>query len=102
MGGGICIYHGHSTEINASSIGRNCRIFQNVTIGTNGGKIGPTIGDNCFFGAGCVVIGDISIGNNVIIGANATIVKDLPDNCTVVCRGMTIVKKHGDRVEIPL
>ena len=102
IGGGICVNHGHSTEINARSIGRNCHIFQNVTIGTNGNKIGPTIGDNCFFGTGCVVIGDITIGNNVKIGANAVVVKDVPDNCTVVCKGMTIVKKDGEKVEIQL
>ena len=102
LGGGICINHGHSTEINAKSIGKNCHIFQNVTIGTNGSNIGPTIGDNCFFGCGCVVVGDIKIGNNVRIGANAVVVKNVPDNCTVVCKGMTIVKKDGERVEIPL
>jgi len=102
MGGGICINHGHSTEVNAKSIGCNCHIFQNVTIGTNGSAVGPTIGDNCFFGAGCVVIGDIRIGNNVKIGANAVVVKDVPDNCTVVCKGMTIVRKDGEKVNIPL
>lgn len=101
-GGGICINHGHSTEVNAKSIGENCHIFQNVTIGTNGSAIGPVIGNNCFFGAGCVVIGEIHIGNNVRIGANAVVTKNVPDNCTVVCRGMTIVKKDGKKVEIPL
>lgn len=102
IGGGICVNHGHSTEVNAKSIGKNCHIFQNVTIGTNGSSIGPTVGDNCFFGAGCVVVGDIHIGNNVRVGANAVVVKDVPDNCTVVCKGMTIVKKDGKKVEIPL
>ena len=102
LGGGICVNHGHSTEINAKSIGRNCHIFQNVTIGTNGSAIGPVIGDNCFFGAGCVVIGEISIGDNVRIGANAVVVKDVPNNCTVVSRGTMIVKKDGEKVEIPL
>ena len=102
LGGGICINHGHSTEVNAKSIGENCHIFQNVTIGTNGSAVGPVIGNNCFFGAGCVVIGEIQIGNNVRIGANAVVTKNVPDNCTVVCRGMTIVKKDGEKVEIPL
>ena len=102
IGGGICVSHGHSTEINAKRIGNNCHIFQNVTIGTNGSATGPTIGDNCFFGAGCVVIGNIFIGNNVSVGANAVVVKDIPDNCTVVCKGMAIVKKDGERVKIQL
>lgn len=102
IGGGICVNHGHSTEINAKSIGNNCHIFQNVTIGTNGSAIGPVIGDNCFFGAGCVVLGEIRIGNNVKVGANAIVVKDVPDNCTVVTKGTTIVKKDGEIVNIPL
>lgn len=102
IGGGLCINHGHSTEINALRIGENCYIFQNVTIGTTNSVIGPTIGDNCMFGTGCVVIGNIRIGNNVKIGANAVVVKDVPDNCTVVTKGTTIVKKDGEKVNIPL
>ena len=102
IGGGICVNHGHSTEINAKRIGINCHIFQNVTIGTNGNATGPIIGDNCFFGAGCVVLGDIKIGNNVKVGANAIVVKDVPDNCTVVTKGTVIVMKDGEKVNIPL
>lgn len=98
--GGICINHGHSTELNAKKIGKNCIFFQNVTIGTNGSRIGPTIGDNCFFGAGCVVVGDITIGNNVKVGANAIVTKSIPDNCTVVTTGTTIVKLNGEKVNI--
>ena len=102
IGGGLVINHGHSTEINAKKIGKNCRVFQNVTIGTNGSSIGPTIGDNCFFGTGCVVLGEISIGNNVKIGANAIVVKDIPDNCTVVTRGTYIVKKNNEKCLIEI
>lgn len=83
-------------------MGKNCVIFQNVTIGSNGTPIGPTIGNNVFFGAGCVVLGDIHIGNNVRIGANAIVVKDIPDNCTVVTRGTTIVKKDNKKVNIQI
>lgn len=82
--GWILIYHGHSTEINASKIGEKLTVFQNVTIGTNGSPKGPTIGNNVLIGAGAVVIGNIKIGDNVRIGANATVVKDVPSNTTVV------------------
>lgn len=44
----------------------------------------PRIGDGVYFGVGSVVIGNIVIGNNVKIGANATITKDVPSNCVVV------------------
>lgn len=66
-----------------AKIGKNCTLHQFVTIGGNGrGKV-PIIGDNCFVGAGAVIIGDIKIGNNVTVGANAVVTKDVPDNATV-------------------
>lgn len=43
----------------------------------------PNIGNNCVFFAGSKIIGDISIGNNVVVGANAVVVKDVPDNAVV-------------------
>lgn len=83
--------HGlHGIHIsNRAVIGRNCVIMQNVTIGSNtfrGSKrVGsPTIGDNVFIGANATVIGKIHVGNNVRIGANTCVFTDIPDNCTVV------------------
>ena len=58
-------------------------MHQFVTIGGNGRGKAPIIGDNCFVGAGAVIIGDIKIGNNVTVGANAVVTKDVPDNATV-------------------
>jgi serine O-acetyltransferase len=63
-----------------AKIGKNCVIGQNVTIGTRGGT--PIIGDNVFISPGAKCIGG-KIGNNVIIGANAVVTKDIPDNCVV-------------------
>lgn len=102
IGGGLLIKHGHSTELNADSIGKNCCIFQNVTIGSNKTPQGPIVGDNVVFGTGCIVIGNIHIGNNVKIGAGAIVTKDIPDNCTVVSKATVIVKKDGERVEVSL
>lgn len=83
--------HGlHGIHIsNRAVIGRNCTIMQNVTIGSNtfrGSKrVGsPTIGDNVFIGANSTVIGNIHVGNNVRIGANTCVFTDIPDNKTVV------------------
>lgn len=62
-------------------IGRNCVIAQGVTIGGRSGhREVPTIGDNCFIGAGAKVLGPISIGDNVVIGANAVMTKSAPPN----------------------
>lgn len=90
--------HGlHGIFISGSSkIGKNAVIYQQVTIGavrTKGSKnIGnPTIGDNCYIGAGAKIIGNIKIGNNVRIGANACVYKDVPDNSIVVCSPTRII-----------
>lgn len=73
-------------------IGDGCTILQHVTIGSNTlsdseGKGAPSIGNNVFIGAGACVIGNVRIGNDVRIGANTTVYKDVPDNCTVVAAG---------------
>ena len=79
-------------------IGKNCVIFQQVTIGavrTKGSKtIGnPVIGDNCYIGAGAKIIGKIHVGNNVRIGANAVVYSDVPDNSIVVAAPTRIIEK---------
>ena len=72
-------------------IGRNCRIYQNVTIGEVNGHA-PTVGDNCLIGAGAVLVGGIHIGKNVKIGEGAVISSDVPDGCTVVSQAPRILK----------
>ena len=71
-------------------IGENCTIFHQVTIGEGVGGA-PTIGDNCYIGAGAKIIGDIKIGNNVKIGANCIICEDIPDDTTVVMNKPRII-----------
>ena len=71
------------------TIGSNCKIFQNVTIGAKwpeGSKIAgvPQIGNNVQIGCGAVIIGNITIGDNVYIGANAVVLKDVPDNSIAI------------------
>lgn len=79
-------------------VGRNCIIGANVTIG---GKSGwyevPVIGDNVDISAGVKILGPVRIGNNVIIGANAVVVKDVPDNCVVAGIPARIIKRNINR-----
>lgn len=82
--GGLFIQHGFSTMISAEYIGKNCWINQQVTIGYNGQGRPPIIGDNVMITCGAKVLGSINVGNNVIIGANAVVVKNVDDNCTMV------------------
>lgn len=67
-------------------IGDNCRIRNGVTIGLRRveEKIAPVIGDNVDIGAGAKLLGPIRIGNNVVIGANAVVITDVPDDSIAV------------------
>lgn len=76
----------HSTGLVINSDvngGRGIKIEHQVTIGAEKGKA-PVLGDNVFIGAGAKVLGEVSIGSNVKIGANAVVVTDIPDDVTAV------------------
>lgn len=90
IGEGLYIQSGFATMIGAESIGRNCTIYQQVTIGWFNGY--PTILDNVTIYPGAIIIGKVTIGNNVVIGANATVFMDVPDNCTVLPGSSRIMK----------
>lgn len=75
--------HPYATIINAESIGENLYINHLVTIGEKNGKR-PIIGNNVALHANCCIIGGITIGNNVVVGAGTVVTKDIPDNTTVV------------------
>ncbi|MFC4308918.1 serine O-acetyltransferase [Steroidobacter flavus] len=98
------LYIGHYGGITVSSIaviGRDCNLSQNITIGVSGAgkkRGAPTIGDNVYIAPGARVVGKISIGHNVKIGANAVIHKDLPDNAIAVLDpGFKIISYAGNR-----
>lgn len=86
FGPGLSIAHYGTIVVNGrAKVGSNCRIQTCVVIG---GKVGsdkfPRIGDNCYIGSGAKIIGDIELGNNVKIGANAVVTKSFGDNVTLV------------------
>lgn len=78
-----------------ATIGRNCTIFHQVTIG-QGNDGAPKIGNNCFIGAGAKIIGDVTIGDNVKIGANCIVVENIPNNATVVLHHPRIFLKKEE------
>ena len=77
IGGGLFIQHGFSTYIAAESIGENCWINQQVTIGFKDDSRAPIIEDHVTITCGAKVLGPITVGANSIIGANAVVVKDV-------------------------
>lgn len=65
-----------------SIIGKDCMIAQNVTLGGRVRGEPPVIGDNVYIAPGAKCLGG-RIGNNVVVGANAVVITEVPDNCVV-------------------
>lgn len=78
---GLSIPHyGHIVVNSKAKVGRNCRIHEGVNIGaTNGSDKAPLIGNNVFIASGAKIIGDITIADDVSIGANAVVVKSITE-----------------------
>jgi serine O-acetyltransferase len=86
VGRRLWLPHGGRVVLNADArIGDDCVLRHNVTIGSIGGRRSgcPTVGDRVEFGVGAVVVGDIRVGNDVIIGANVVLSEDVPDTFRV-------------------
>jgi serine O-acetyltransferase len=103
VGPGLFIQHGRSTGVIVQEMGSNCWINQLVSIGFKQRNSNPPVlGNNVVVFAGARIYGDIRIGDNVIIGANAVVTKDVPPNCTVAGVPARIIKRDGRRVDEPL
>jgi serine O-acetyltransferase len=88
IGDGFFIDHGMGVIIGETTeIGKNVTIYQGVTLGGTSWKKAkrhPTIQDNVVIGAGAVVLGPVTIGNNSRVGACSVVVRDVPPHSTVV------------------
>jgi len=83
IGKSFMLVHGLGTVIGSNvEIGDNVTIYHNVTIGTqyDTEKEKPNIGNNVIIYAGAKVIGNITIADNVVIGANSVVTKNIPSN----------------------
>jgi serine O-acetyltransferase len=101
IGPGLFIQHGFSTIIAAKSLGENCWVNQQVTIGFSSVDDCPTLGNDVSVKAGAIVIGDIAIGDGAVVGAGAVVVKDVPPGCTVVGVPARIIDRGAARKETP-
>lgn len=106
IGEGFFIDHGTGVVIGETCvIGKNVTLYQGVTLGGTGkdhGKRHPDIGDGVTIGAGAKVLGPITIGNHVKVGAGSIVLKNVPDHCTVVGNPGRIVKGPDHRPDIDL
>jgi serine O-acetyltransferase len=97
IGKGLFIDHGMGVVIGETAeIGDNVTLYHGVTLGGTGkdkGKRHPTIGNDVIIGSGAKILGPITIGNRVKVGANSVVLKDVPSDCTVVGIPARIVNK---------
>jgi serine O-acetyltransferase len=91
IGGGVQAAHPFGTIINAENIGTNLYINHLVTIGEKDG-FKPIIGNNVQLHANCTIIGNITIGNDVIVGAGTVVTRDIPNGSIVVGAKMRFLK----------
>jgi serine O-acetyltransferase len=87
IGKGFSLYHRGTVYIGPVKIGKNCTVSHNVVVGRalKGGKVGrPTLGDNVWIGTGAVIVGQVNIGNDVMIAPNSFVNFDVPDHSLVI------------------
>ena len=91
------VHFGHLVINPDTVIGKNFNVAQGVNIGSAEGKRKgvPTIGDNVYVAANAVIIGDVKIGNDVLIAPNAFVNIDIPDGCIAIGNPAQIMKSDN-------
>jgi serine O-acetyltransferase len=104
IGRRLFIDHGMGVVIGETSIvGDDVTLYQGVTLGGTGkehGKRHPTLEDNVVVGGGAKILGNIIVGKNCRIGAGSVVLRNVPENSTVVGVPGHIVFREGKRVVI--
>ncbi|MBJ2135084.1 serine acetyltransferase [Paraglaciecola chathamensis] len=98
FGPGLSIAHAGTIVVNNNTrVGANCRVHVCVNIGASAsdGSKAPIIGDNCYIAPGAKIYGDITLGNNVAIGANAVVNKSFASNVTLAGLPAKVIAEKG-------
>jgi serine O-acetyltransferase len=100
IGQRLFIDHGLGVVIGETAeLGDDVLLYQGVTLGGTGnqrGKRHPTLGDRVVIGTGASVLGDITLGNDVKVGAGSVVVHSVPDGSTVVGIPAKVVRSHAE------
>lgn len=103
IGNGVFIDHGAGVVIGETAeIGNDCTIYQGVTLGGTGkdkGKRHPTLKNGVMVAAGAKILGPFTVGKHAKIGAGSVVLKEVPDNATVVGVPGRVVRIKGERVD---
>ena len=101
IGKGLLLAHASCITIHEEAlIGEHCNISQEVTIGLGGRRAkrgAPHLGNHVLVGPGARVFGKITVGNNVAIGANAVVTKDLPAEAVAVGIPAKVISYNGSQ-----
>jgi serine O-acetyltransferase len=104
IGRRLFIDHGLGVVIGETAVvGDDVTLYQGVTLGGTGKELGkrhPTIEDNVVIGGGAKVLGNITVGRNCRIGAGSVVLRNVPENSTVVGVPGHIIFRNGERVVI--
>src|ERR1700692_2573115 len=104
IGRRLFIDHGLGVVIGETSIvGDDVTLYQGVTLGGTGKEVGkrhPTLLDNVVVGSGAKILGNITVGRNCRIGAGSVVLRNVPDDSTVVGVPGHIIFREGKRVVI--
>lgn len=99
IGPGLRIPHGGTIVLHArTAIGRDCCLTHGVTIGISGSgerRGVPSLGDRVYVGANASIVGPIRVGDDVVVGANSLVNRDVPDHCTVLGVPASVVSQNG-------
>ncbi len=105
IGRRLVIDHGTGIVIGATAeIGDDCLLYQGVTLGGTGKDVGkrhPTLGNNIMVGCGAKILGPFKVGDNARIAANSVVLREVPENATVVGVPGRIVKISGENHDHP-
>jgi len=103
IGRGFFIDHGMGVVIGETAeIGDNCTLYHGVTLGGTSWakeKRHPTLGDNVIIGSGAKILGPFKVGDNSKVGSNSVVVKEVPENSTVVGVPGRVVMSGGEKKE---
>lgn len=103
IGRRLVIDHGTGIVIGATAeIGDDCLLYQGVTLGGTGKDVGkrhPTLGNNVMVGCGAKILGPFRVGDNARIAANSVVLREVPDNATVVGVPGRIVRLSGEKLD---
>ena len=103
IGRRLVIDHGTGIVIGETAeLGDDCLLYQGVTLGGTGKDVGkrhPTLGNNVMVGCGAKVLGPFRVGDNARIASNSVVLREVPDNATVVGVPGRIVKISSEKLD---